>query len=154
MNPQPVTVPDAPSASESAPQKANVQTFGTSFAYADGIIITASKPVRFTPSDTSFGHEAGNVALKVTLTIENKSGAQVNPTLAGMSLTYGDAGATAEILSDAANKVGGSFAQVILPSSRATITSGYSVPAGTKRIQGQFTLGDFTHDPAIFTGTP
>lgn len=153
MNPQPVTIPSEPSASASEQKTSNVQPFGSSFAYADGLIVTVSKPTVFTPSDTSFGHEAGNTAVKFTITIENKTGAQFNPSLAGMSLTYGDSGATAEIVSDSANKVGGAFAQVILPGNKATVTSGYSVPKGAKKIQGQFSAGDFSHDPAIFTGT-
>jgi hypothetical protein len=137
----------------SASQPPGFAKFGASVKYDDGLVVSTSKAARFKPAQYAYGLKPGHVAVKVVVTVTNGTKAVWDSTLLGATMTYGDAGESADTITDVDHKVDCNAQRKVAPGSKVTITCGFSVPpAGARKLQAQVNLGDFTHDAAVFTG--
>jgi hypothetical protein len=140
-------------ASASASSAQLAAKLGGQVKFPDGLAVATSAPTKFTPAGTAAGFTSGHQGVKIILTVVNGTGAPFNAVLVSATLTYGETGEKAEAVFDSQNRVGCSFQQKILPGKKATAVCGFSVPKpGLADLQLQVSLGDFQHEPAIFTG--
>lgn len=144
---------DAPAAAKTTPSAAAKPTtakFGTVYKYDDGVTVSVSAPVAFTPGQYAAGAtQAQNI--KLTFTITNGTKKNLNPlTLPKVSSN----GTEAVNVIDVADTSMTSFAPtgVILPGGHSTWTAGYSV-ADAANLIVQFSPGPLAYDDAIFTNT-
>ncbi|WP_210481190.1 DUF4190 domain-containing protein [Naasia sp. SYSU D00948] len=102
----------------------NVLVLGQTMVWNDGIEMTVSAPVEFTPSETSYGYEPGQIAVLFQVTITNNSAEQLEP-LSFSLVSSG--GADAAYIIDTAQGIEGAPANTILPGESITWQEAYAV---------------------------
>lgn len=133
---------------ESAPEALK---FGQTFAYEDGIKVTVSKPRAYTPDQFAAGHDKGNKAFQVTVTIVN--GSQETLDVAGALVDASDAeGAQASAIFDGSNATT-MFQGSVLPGKQAKGDFAFSVPAkAAGELQVELAPTILDHEKAIWIG--
>lgn len=119
--------------------------FGSTYTWDDGLSVTVSKPVKFTPSETSMGGGKNNV--KFTVVIVNKSGKTFDPAM--FTTTAQSANAEAEEIFDSAKGLEGSPSTKVLNGREVKFSIGYSV-TNAKDIVLEVSPS-FEHESALFT---
>lgn len=126
--------PAAAETTEAEEPADDTTTIGKALTYKSGIVIKVVSAKTFT-AGYAMGLEAGHKAVKVTWTIENKTGETLDLSLAGARLTYGADGTQAE--SVYTEGVGGQypFEGSLSNGKKKTATSAFSVPkAGLSKV--------------------
>lgn len=139
---------EEPTDDASADPAASVAAFGETWTYTDGISVTVSAPVEFTPSEFALtGSQPYNVAFEITLA--NGTDAPFEPF--AYSLVQ-SGGLEAEAVFDSGNEIGdigtSPFA-TILPGESITWLEGYNV-ADPADVTLQLSP-EFDYEDAIFT---
>ncbi|MFI6943104.1 DUF4190 domain-containing protein [Streptomyces sp. NPDC050418] len=125
--------------------------FGDSYKYDDGVVVTVSKPVSYTPDQYAAGHEKGNKAFQFTITIENGGKEKLDISGALPSLRDGE-GADAEMVFDGSNGTK-PFNGSVLPGKKATAKYAFSVPAGAEKdLQLELTPAILDYEEAFWAG--
>lgn len=122
--------------------------FGQSYKWSDGVEVTISAPTPYTPTAAAAGAVAGdqNVVFKITLT--NGSKANIDPSIANLSLNSG--GVAASNIIDLMNSAFNVPQAPVLPGQSISWSLAYSVKDASS-LTGQFDLDDLTHSAAVFT---
>ncbi|MEV5379222.1 DUF4352 domain-containing protein [Streptomyces nondiastaticus] len=121
-----ITLPGGPSASP----KARTASFGDTYAYRDGLRVTVTRPVRFTPSGTALGHEAGNQAVKLTVALANSGKHPLDTAGVLVTLESGDKADRARQVFDSASGVGTPFTGTLEPNGSGKASLAFDVPPG------------------------
>lgn len=103
-------------------------SWGQSYAYANGLVVTVTPPAAFIPSDASAGHRAGNQAVAWKITMKNGTPDSFRAGLVSVYAKYGAAGEQAERVFDSAKGAGSDFEGSISPGRSATVTYVFDVP--------------------------
>jgi len=132
-----------------APKPSGVSAFGDTFTWENGVAVTVSEPVPFTPGEYAAGvDQTTNIVFTVTLT--NGSDKNLEPMIYDR---VSSGGVEASSIFDSGNPVGdigGSPSTVVLPGQSITWLEAYSVAdAGT--ITFQTSPSSFKYEDAIFT---
>ncbi|MBT2445092.1 DUF4190 and DUF4352 domain-containing protein [Streptomyces sp. ISL-36] len=126
-------------------------TFGATHTYEDGVKVTVSKPRPYTPDEFAAGHDKGNHAFQVTITIVNGSKKAIDITTALPDARDAE-GAQAEQIFDGSG-ASEPFTGTLLPGKQAKSSFAYSLPAAADK-EMQLEVGpkvlDYEH--AIWTG--
>jgi hypothetical protein len=111
-----------------------------------GVQASVTKIEKFSPSDISVGHEAGNDAYKVTVVVENKSKKNFDQTGLMVEASAGENGTPAEsVFDDGLDFYDGTTA----PGKKATLVYGFSVEKGAKTLDVSVTP-DFMSEPVVW----
>lgn len=117
-------------------------------AYKNGLKITISKATAYTPGQYAAGHDEGNKAYQVTITLENTGDKNIDTALIDVSARAGEDGVDADKIFDSNNKIENLFKGKLLPNKKATALYGFSAPADAKHLDVEAGLIDFTTEPA------
>jgi hypothetical protein len=156
----------APS-SDSKPAAAQTQTsspsatpasqnakFGQSYKWKDGVEVTISAAQPYTPTSPDIDAIAGGPAtdkdIIFKITLKNGSNANVDASIAQLSLTSGGTAAINVADIQGAAGIGMGPSTPILPGQSVSWNAAFRV-SNPADLTGQFTLTDFDHQPAIFT---
>ncbi|WP_051716588.1 hypothetical protein [Streptomyces sp. NRRL F-5727] len=124
--------------------------FGRAHRYEGGVEVTVSAPERFTPADSSAGHKAGNVAVKVDVTVRNDTGERfelVNVVVQGRDGEGREAVRVFDGQEGLLPLSGG-----LLPGRKAVAVYGFDVPpAAGETFEVEVSVG-FTGDSAFWGG--
>jgi hypothetical protein len=142
----------SPSADESA-APANVAEIGTeSFTYDDGLTVAVVSATKFAKSETAAGGQPGEVGVKVTVKVTNKSKQVVDLDLLNVGLKAGADGLEAEKIFDSERGIGGGLEGSVAPGRSASGVYGFSVlPANLSTITVEVTPS-FDHEASLFEG--
>ncbi|MFF7725006.1 hypothetical protein [Streptomyces sp. NPDC008001] len=126
-----ITLPGGPSVS---PQS-RTASFGDTYAYHDGLKVTVSDPGTFTPSGTALGHQAGNRAVKFTVSVTNGTKHPLDTAGVLVTVESGDKADRAQQIFDSASGVGTPFTGNLEPERSGKTTFAFDVPpAGLARV--------------------
>lgn len=137
------------------PAEPSPSSFGRTQRYADGVEVTVSEPVPFTPTAAAAGHTAGHRAVTMSVTVRNGSGARLE--LAVVTVMARD-GAGRELgrVFDTTPDLGIGLAGSVAPGKRAVAAYGFDVPpgsgAGSSVLDVEVRIG-FDRPPLLWTGT-
>lgn len=113
-----------------APDPADgVLAFGATHRYEDGVEVTVSAPVRFTPSAVAVGHQAGHTAVTVQVTVRNGTDQRLELALVQVSARDGD-GREASRIFDVEPALGSGLTGGLLSGRKAVAAYGFDVPQG------------------------
>jgi hypothetical protein len=136
-------------AGDAAPQQL---TFGQSFTYDDGMMVTIDSPTRYQPSSSAFiagGETARSVAVKVTVV----NGTAKPLDLIGVSVQATAGDQVAEQVFDSAKGIGGSPSQTLSPGQRQTFTVAFGLPsAESADLRVQVNPSLFGYQPVFYMG--
>ncbi|UQA95357.1 DUF4190 domain-containing protein [Streptomyces halobius] len=124
--------------------------FGETRKYADGVTVTVAKPVPYQPGSVAVGHEEGNLAIQVKVTIVNGSKKTIDITSALPTVRDANGASAGNIFDgDSATKP---FSGKLLPGKKAVSQFAHSVsPDGAKELQLE--VGpDNEHEDGIWIG--
>ncbi|WP_407287080.1 DUF4190 domain-containing protein [Streptomyces sp. BP-8] len=139
-----------PTAAPSDPGADRPLRFGRPRRYEDGVTITVGKPEPYRPDSVAVGHEKGDLAVRLKVTIVNGGKKPIDITSALPSVRDAD-GAPAGNIFDG-NGATKPFSGTLLPGKRAVSQFSYSVsPGGAKELQLEVSP-DGRHEDAIWTG--
>lgn len=137
---------------EKAPSK--IARMGTDTVTLDGgLVVSVSKPTKFVPSAYSAGHERGNVAFLVSVTLENRGDEPFDLLHVRATAALGADGVGADDVWDIENRVG-RFEGALAPTQKRTVTLAFSAPTkDTSKVGVTVSLGSLDRKDAIFEGT-
>ena len=139
-----VAASQAPKPTEEPEQQPAVLNFGDVKTYTDGVSISVSEPVPFTPSSTASSSVDGETVL-FTLVLTNNSKVVLEPYA---YTTVASGGVEADVIFDLEQKVGDAPVTSILPGQTVKWVEGYSV-ADVNNLTLQTSPG-FNYDDALF----
>ncbi|WP_306328671.1 hypothetical protein, partial [Streptomyces venezuelae] len=113
----------------SAEPEAAPSSLGVTQRYGDGVEVTVSEPVPFTPAAGAVGHTAGDKAVTLSVTVRNGSAARLD--LAAVTVLVRD-GAGRELgrIFDSESELGSGLTGSVGPGKRAVAAYGFDVPPG------------------------
>lgn len=121
-------------------------------SYPDGLKVQVPSAVRFTPSQTAAGLQAGQAGVLVTVSITNGTGTSVDLSLAQVKMTAGSAGNQAESIFDSAKGINSGFSGSVLPGHSQTAKFAFAVaPSDLSNVVVEVTP-DFNHNSTSFEG--
>jgi hypothetical protein len=124
--------------------------FGQARTYDDGVTVTVGRPERYRPDGFAVGHEKGDLAVQLEVTIVNGGKKPIDITGALPSVRDAD-GVSAGNIFDG-NGATKPFSGTLLPGKRAVSRFSYSVsPGGAKEVQLEVSP-DGRHEDAIWAG--
>ena len=124
-------------------------TFGQSFTYQDGTMITVAPPTRYQPSSTASTTAPRSVAMQVTIT--NGAAKPLNLVLVSMQATAGEQ--AVEQVFDSAKGLDGTPSQTLPPGQRQTFTVAFGLPsAAPTDLRVQINPSMFGYQPVFYTG--
>jgi uncharacterized protein DUF4352 len=146
-----------PAAEETTPPPAatsDVAKVGAAqwFDYEDGLRVQVTKVQRFRISSTAAGGKPGDQGVKVTVTIQNKTGSTFDANLASVKLQSGPNGDEADTVYDSASNIGSGFEGSIVNGRKKTAVYGFAVPKGHKAVMVEV-APSWDHDASHFEGT-
>ena len=143
------TTPKAKAKPKPAEQDLSSLKFGDTAKWPDGLSITVSKPVKFTPGEYAAGMEGKN-HVKVTITVVNKTSKPVKPSLFYPTVQSGDQEASA--IYDHEAHVGDMPRTTLLKGRQAKWVMGFSVKNPKDIVlEIKSPRPTFTSDSAIFS---
>ncbi|WP_199931023.1 DUF4190 domain-containing protein [Streptomyces sp. CB02923] len=119
-----------------AEEKARHLSFGASYAFGDGLKVTVAKPEPFDPDSFATGHEKGNKAFQVTITVAN-TGTERFELDPGLPRVNDADGATTELVIDGSGRQK-IISGYVLPGRQVVGKYAYSLPpdaAGTMEVE-------------------
>ncbi|GAA4916376.1 DUF4352 domain-containing protein [Streptomyces coeruleoprunus] len=108
--------------------------------YDGGLEVTVSAAKAYKPGEFAIGHESGNRAYSVTVTITNTGKEKFGADLLTLTARAGEKGVTAEEIFDG-DTVGGGFSGTVLPGKTATAQFAFSAPADAKTLSIEVSPG-------------
>lgn len=117
-----------------------------------GILVSASKPTKFTPSTYSAGHTRGNSAILVSVTIENKGAEPLDLGLVTVTAAFGKDGTQAESVFDSAKGIEGSFQSTIAAGQKRTAKFAFSAATKDLSLIAITVQPGFDNNVALFEG--
>ncbi|MBQ0987242.1 DUF4190 and DUF4352 domain-containing protein [Streptomyces sp. F63] len=112
---------------------------GDTVVYDDGVQVTVSRHTAYSPGEFSIGHEKGNKAYKVTVTVVNKGKEKFDTALLTVDARAGKDGKTAESIFD--DKVGEGFNGTVVPGKTASAEFAFDAPAAAKTLEIEVSPG-------------
>lgn len=157
-SPEPVTTPTNLPTTEPTPEVTeepakDSTTIGKTLTYESGLSVRVVSAKVFNAGSYAYGLTVGHKAVKVTWTLTNGTGANVDLTGAEARLTYGVDGVQAENVY--VDGVGGQypFEGTLRPGQKKTATTAFSVPkSGLTQITVEVEP-EFMSETAFFTGS-
>ncbi|MGW7640075.1 DUF4190 domain-containing protein [Streptomyces decoyicus] len=146
-------VKEADEAKESAAaaEKARHLSFGEPYTFGNGLKVTVSKPSPFTPDEFANGHDKGNKAVQVTVTVVNTGTKRIEVETGLPDVNDAD-GASAELVIDGSGrqKV---ITGYVLPGRKAVGKYAFSLPSdAAHRIEVEFSPDVARWDDAYWSG--
>ncbi|MFE9553319.1 hypothetical protein ACFYMW_20855 [Streptomyces sp. NPDC006692] len=138
-----------PSRSASTPP-VKKQPFGATYRYPDGVEVTVSKPVPYTPDKSATGHRKGNKEIRFTVTIVNGSQHKIDITSA-LPTVLGSDGIEADAIYDNSHATT-MFAGALEPGREATGAFAFSLPPGTRTVDLQIGPQTVKYDEKTWSG--
>jgi hypothetical protein len=126
-------------------------TFGQSFTYEDGTVVTVAPPVPYQPSSTAFiaGGAARSVAMKVAIT--NGTTKPLDLSGVGIQATAGEQ--AVEEVFDSEKGLHGPPPQTLLQGQRQTFTVAFGLPSRERTgFRVQINPSWFGYQPVFYTG--
>ncbi|GAA3082805.1 hypothetical protein GCM10017562_60450 [Streptomyces roseofulvus] len=124
--------------------------FGRAHRYESGVEVTVSAPERFSPADSSAGHKAGNIAVKVEVTVRNETGERLELVNVVVQARDGDGREAVQVFDGAEGLL--PLSGGLLPDRQAVAVYGFDVPPGAADlIEVEVSVG-FTGDSAFWGG--
>jgi hypothetical protein len=156
-SPEPTTEEPAPEpepTEEEPASSSGTVAFGETWTYSDGLEVTVASagPVAVAPD--AYGVETtGGEALALEITIKNNTGATFDPSVAmTSSVSYGDAGTTAEQVFD--GTYGGDMFTGAIPAGKSkTVVEAYGIPHAELGDVVVVFAPSFDHEDAVFMGS-
>ncbi|MCA1677144.1 MAG: hypothetical protein LC799_34850, partial [Actinobacteria bacterium] len=138
-----------PQAGDSAPQQL---TFGQSFTYDDGMVVTIDSPTRYQPSASAFiAGDATTRSVAVKVTVVNGTSKPLDLIGVSVQATAGDQ--VAEQVFDSVKGVSGSPPQTLPPGQRQTFTVAFGLPsADPTDLRVQVNPSLFGYQPVFYMG--
>jgi hypothetical protein len=141
---------EAPSKESKGATGSDELGFGDAFTYDDGVRVTVAKPTAYQPSQTAFGHEPGNKAVKVKVTVVNDSDQKIDLDLSTLTFKDADGAVTDQIYDSDLPKA---LTGTLLPGKQAVATYALSLPAdAAQTLEVQVEPGFLDYDEAIWSG--
>lgn len=141
-----------PANNESGEKDDTSASFKEAVSYKDGLKVEISAIDHGKIGEYAVGGKPGGDQTTFTIRITNGSKEPFDATLAVPSATYGEAGTTAEIVTD--DKLGLGFTGKILPGKSMSAPWGFAIPKkDLGNVTLQLELAVLDKEPAIFTGS-
>jgi hypothetical protein len=141
-----------PANNDSGEKDDTTASFKEAVSYKDGLKVEISAIDQGKIGEYAVGGKPGSDQTTFTIRITNGSKEPFDATLAVPSATYGEAGTTAEIVTD--EKVGGGFTGKILPGKSMSAPWAFAIPKKELgNVTLQLELAVLDKEPAIFTGS-
>ncbi|WP_327701166.1 DUF4352 domain-containing protein [Streptomyces decoyicus] len=137
--------------SAAAAEKARHLSFGEPYTFGNGLKVTVSKPAPFTPDEFAHGHDKGNKAVQVTVTVANTGTERIEVETGLPDVNDAD-GASAELVIDGSGrqKV---ITGYVLPGRKAVGKYAFSLPPdAAQRIEVEFSPDVARWDDAYWSG--
>lgn len=137
--------------SAAAAEKARHLSFGEPYTFGNGLKVTVSKPAPFTPDEFANGHDKGNKAVQVTVTVVNTGTERIEVETGLPDVNDAD-GASAELVIDGSGrqKV---ITGYVLPGRKAVGKYAFSLPPdAADRIEVEFSPDVARWDDAYWSG--
>ncbi|MFC9228996.1 DUF4190 domain-containing protein [Streptomyces decoyicus] len=146
-------VKEADEAKESAAaaEKARHLSFGEPYTFGNGLKVTVAKPTPFTPDEFAHGHDKGNKAVQVTVTVVNTGTERIEVETGLPDVNDAD-GASAELVIDGSGrqKV---ITGYVLPGRKAVGKYAFSLPPdAAQRVEVEFSPDVARWDDAYWSG--
>ncbi|MFD3421356.1 DUF4190 domain-containing protein [Streptomyces decoyicus] len=146
-------VKEADEAKESAAaaEKARHLSFGEPYTFGNGLKVTVSKPTPFTPDEFANGHDKGNKAVQVTVTVVNTGTERIEVETGLPDVNDAD-GASAHLVIDGSGrqKV---ITGYVLPGRKAVGKYAFSLPPdAAHRVEVEFSPDAARWDDAYWSG--
>lgn len=141
-----------PANNESGEKDDSTASFKEAVSYKDGLKVEISAIDHGKIGEFAIGGKPGGDQTTFTVRITNGSKEPFDATLVVPSATYGEAGTTAELVTD--EKVGGGFTGKVLPGKSMSAPWAFAIPKqelGNVTLQVELAVLD--KEPAIFTGS-
>ncbi|MBB5122568.1 hypothetical protein [Streptomyces eurocidicus] len=119
----------SPAAARTSAEGSRVVAFEDTFVYANGLKVKVTRPVAFTPSDTSLGHQPGHSPAAFTVTLTNATGKAFAVTGVLVRVKAGEQGVPARQVFDSARGVGNPFTGSLAPGESGTSSFAFDIPA-------------------------
>ncbi|ARZ71338.1 hypothetical protein SMD11_5762 [Streptomyces albireticuli] len=119
----------SPSAARTSAEGSRVVAFEDTFAYANGLKVKVTRPVAFTPSDTSLGHQPGHSPAAFTVTLTNGTGKSFGVSGVLVRVKAGEQGVPARQVFDSARGVGNPFTGTLAAGASGTSSFAFDIPA-------------------------
>lgn len=127
----------------------NQVSFGQSFTYEDGIIITVAAPTSYQPSSSAAVGVSLVRAVAMEVTVANGTAKPLDLSTVNLQAAAGDQ--AGERVFDAAKSVG--FAgQTLPPGKRQTFTVAFGFPSESTELRVQVNPSWYGHQPVFFVG--
>ncbi|MFF1378891.1 hypothetical protein [Streptomyces sp. NPDC058308] len=107
---------------------AEAGAWGDTKKWGDGLAVTVSKPVKFTPASFAVGHESKNQAVKWRIKVHNGTDEPFNGALMSVYVKSGDDGEGCSQIYD--GKLGNGIEGSVSPGSSGTAEFAFDVPPG------------------------
>ncbi|MFD4316075.1 DUF4352 domain-containing protein [Streptomyces sp. NPDC058548] len=135
--------------SRTATGEADVRAFGRTQGYEDGVEVTVSAPVPFTPSDSAAGHVEGNQAVYLQITVHNGGDRRLDLTTVVVQVRDGEGREGTRVFDAAPPHLGLGLSGTLLPGKKAVGGYGFDMPpAENPVVDVEVKVG---HDrPALF----
>ncbi|WP_411110910.1 DUF4352 domain-containing protein [Streptomyces sp. c-19] len=153
----PTSAPPSPTASDlplasSPPSATDVVAFGRPQRYDDGVEVTVSAPVAFTPSAAAAGHTAGNKAVTLQVTVRNGDGERLELAVVQVRARDGE-GREASRVFDAEPDLGTGLSGTLLPGRTAVAAYAFDVPPTTDALLDVEVQVGFERPALFWSGT-
>lgn len=140
-----------PPASTDPSSADGLHAFGDTQRYGDGVEVGVGTPVPFAPSRGAAGHEAGNTAVTIQVTVRNGTDARLDLALVTVTARDGDGREVTRVFDDE-HHVGVGLTGSVLPGRSAVAVYGFDVPpSGTAALEVEVKVG-FDRPSAFWIG--
>ncbi|MFE0044914.1 hypothetical protein [Streptomyces albireticuli] len=119
----------SPSAARTSAEGSRVVAFEDTFVYGNGLKVKVTRPVAFTPSDTSLGHQPGHSPAAFTVTLTNGTGKTFDVAGVLVRVKAGEQGVPARQVFDSARGVGNPFTGALAAGASGTSSFAFDIPA-------------------------
>ncbi|MGW0119392.1 hypothetical protein [Streptomyces sp. NPDC003327] len=136
---------------ESPAADTGAHAFGRTQRYEDGVEVTVSAPVRFTPSAAAAGHTPGNTAVTVEITVRNGTETPLRLDLAQVYGRGGDGREAARVFDVEPHENLG-LSGSVLPGRQAVAAYGFDLPAAAQPVLDVEVRVDVERDAAFWSG--
>ncbi|MFI7075503.1 DUF4352 domain-containing protein [Micromonospora sediminicola] len=139
-------------AAPAAEEKPKVAKMGSgTVTFADGLAVSAKKPVKFTPSSYAAGHQRANTAVLIEVTISNGTKEPFDLALVTATAAFGAEGTQAERVYDSGKGIT-DFEGTLAPGQKRTAKLAFSAPTKDTSTIGLTVKPDFDGSTALFEG--
>ncbi|MFJ5075366.1 hypothetical protein ACIP8Z_12285 [Streptomyces sp. NPDC088553] len=117
-----------PPTSRTATGEGAARAFGQTQGYEDGVEVTVSAPVPFTPSDSAAGHLEGNLAVALQITVHNGGDQRLDLATVVVQVRDGEGREGTRVFGGAPPHLGLGLSGTLLPGKKAVGGYGFDLP--------------------------